>query len=279
MGDAMSNEQNGRRARRREARHEQLLAAATELIAEHGLGGLTMQAVAERVDCAVGTIYTYFPSKSALLAALQVEAITTLTSSVDRSRAVWDQEIAAAGLDPASAALVRLVAYGHLLVAGPTLHPREFELLQLAISLRRRELTDEDTPAVVTHALGLLTTLHTLIEQAIEVGALTTRPELGDPDAHQTLRRTLRWLGGMNGALLVSNAPSDPSWLSADELDGGQLAISLAQDLLLGWGAPPLTLASANEFVADLARRDQLCRAGITAEHATAGTGDPVLGD
>lgn len=263
----MSNEQRGRRAQRREARHDQLLAAATELIAESGLGGLTMQAVAERVDCAVGTIYTYFPSKSALLAVLQVEAIKTLASSVERSREVWDVEIDTARLDPASATLVRLVAYGHLFAAGPELHPREFELMQAAISMRRRELTDEDTPAVVTHALGLLATLHSLIEEAIVVGALTTRQELGDDDANQTLRRTLRWLGGMNGALLVSNAPSHPTWLSAEELDGTGLALALAQDLLLGWGAPPLTLAFANEFVAGLDQRDQLRRRGATAHH------------
>lgn len=267
----MTIEPTGRRARNRIARHEQLLTAATEIISESGLNGLTMQAVAERVDCAVGTIYTYFASKSALLAELQVEAIKTLSSSVDRSREIWDEEIEAAGLDPASAVLVRLVAFGHLFVAGPELHPREFELLQVHISSRRREINDEDTPAVVPHALGLLAQLHGLIEHALEVGALSTRSELGDVDEQQTLRRTLRWVGGLNGALLVSNATSDPAWLTADELDGRRLAIALAQDMLLGWGAPPLTLASANEFVRNLAARDRLMRPGGNAGDA-AGT-------
>ena len=50
---------------------------------------------------------------------------------------------------------------------------------------------------------------------------------------------------GLNGAMLVSNATSDPAWLTDEELDGRRLAIALAQDMLLGWGAPPLTLASA----------------------------------
>lgn len=266
----MSNEPTGRRARNRLARHEQLMTAATEIISEHGLGGLTMQAVAERVDCAVGTIYTYFTSKSALLAELQVEAIKTLTSSVDRSRAMWDEEIDAAGLDPASAALVRLVAFGHLFVAAPDLHPREFELLQVHISSRRRELTDEDTPAVVPHALSLLAQLHDMIDDALEVGALSTRSELGQVDEQQTLRRTLRWVGGLNGALLVSNATSDPAWLTAEELDGRRLAIALAQDMLLGWGAPPLTLASAEDFVRNLSARDRLMRpGGLTVDGAT----------
>lgn len=264
----MNAEPTGRRALNRIARHDQLLTAATEIISESGLGGLTMQSVAERVDCAVGTIYTYFASKSALLAELQVEAIKTLSSSVDRSREMWDEEIEAAGLDPASAALVRMVAFGHLFVAGPELHPREFELLQVHISSRKRELTDEDTPAVVPHALSLLAQLHTLIEDALEAGALSTRAELGPVDAQQTLRRTLRWVGGLNGALLVSNATSDPAWLTEEELDGRRLATALAQDMLLGWGAPPLTLASANEFVRNLAARDRLMRRGGSTEDA-----------
>lgn len=264
----MNAEATGRRALNRIARHDQLLTAATEIISESGLGGLTMQSVAERVDCAVGTIYTYFTSKSALLAELQVEAIKTLSSSVDRSREMWDEEIDAAGLDPASAALVRLVAFGHLFVAGPELHPREFELLQVHISSRKRELTDEDTPAVVPHALSLLAQLHTLIDDALEVGALSTRAELGAVDPQQTLRRTLRWVGGLNGALLVSNATSDPAWLTEEELDGRRLAVDLARDMLLGWGAPPLTLASADEFVRNLAARDRLMRRGGSAEDA-----------
>ena len=32
--------------------------------------------------------------------------------------------------------------------------------------------------------------------------------------------------------------------------------------MLLGWGAPPLTLASANDFVRNLSARDQLMRLG-----------------
>ncbi len=271
----MTTEPTGRRARNRIARHDQLMTAATEIIAQSGLEGLTMQAVAERVDCAVGTIYTYFASKSALLAQLQVGAIKTLISSVTRSRAIWDEEIEAAGLDPASAALARLVAFGHLFVAGPELHPREFELLQVHISTARRELSDEDTTAVVPHALTLLALLHTMIDDALEVGALSNRAEVGENDHHQTLRRTLRWVGGLNGALLVSNATSDPAWLTADELDGRRLAIALAQDLLLGWGAPPLTLASTNDFVRNLEARDRLMRRGFDESAAV----EPVSGD
>ncbi len=260
----MTNPPSGRRAQNRVERHSQLMNAATELIAESGLDGLTMQAVAERVHCAVGTIYTYFTSKSSLLAELQIEAIKTLSSSVDNSRALWDQAIEDAELDEASAALVRLVAIAHLFTSGPELHPREFELLQVLISSPRRQLSEEDTPAVVPHALAMVASLHAMIESAVAVGALSQQSEMGEGE-QQSLRRTLRWLGGLNGALIISNATADPAWLSSELLDGRRLAIRLAEDMYLGWGAPPLTLAAANAFVYKLEDNDQLMRHGGAA--------------
>lgn len=259
----MTTPQPGRRARNRRARHDQLMAAATEIIAESGVDGLTMQAVSERVDCAVGTIYTYFTSKSALVAEIQITALRTLTDSFERSCEVWDAEIDAAGLDEGLASLVRIVAFGELFTAGPTLHPREFELLQLLISTERRSVDDQDTPKVVGPALELLFSLQRLVADAVETGTLSLRT-MPDGSTDDALSRTIRWVGGLNGALLVSNATSHPDWLSADLLDGRQLALRLAEDLLLGWGAPPRTLEAAHRFVAELADRDLLMRAGRT---------------
>lgn len=258
----MTIEPTGRRARNRIARHEQLLTAATEIISESGLNGLTMQAVAERVDCAVGTIYTYFDSKSALLADLQVEAIKVLTSAIERSETVWDREIAAAELDEGLAALVRLVAASRMFVDAKRLHPREYELLQNHISGPEQVINDVDTLKVLPQVLMLLGHPHRMIDAAVAVGALSTGSRMGDDDSSQTLRRTLRWAGGLNGAMLVSNAPPDSVWLTADMLDGRRLAFDLADDLLLAWGAPPRTLLLAKEFVDDLESRDQLLRSG-----------------
>lgn len=268
----------GRRALNRVARHSQLLAAATEIIEESGLSGLTMQAVAERVDCAVGTIYTYFDSKSALLAELQVEAIKVLGSSLERSEAVWDHEIDAAELDEGVAALVRLVAASRLFVGAKELHPREFELLQSHISAPERVINDVDTLKVLPQVLMLLGHLHRLIDAAVAVGALSTCSEMGDDNSTQTLRRTLRWAGGLNGAMLVSNAPPDSTWLTADSLDGRRLAFALADDLLLAWGAPMRTLLSAREFVEDLEVRDQLLRSGADVDDEDV-LDDNVMGD
>src|SRR4029077_19166105 len=71
-----------RRERARDKRRAMFLEAAGRVIDRDGLRGVTIKAVAEQADCAVGTIYTYFPSKAALIAALQAQAVDTLRASL-----------------------------------------------------------------------------------------------------------------------------------------------------------------------------------------------------
>ncbi len=262
----MTTRPTGRRARNRAARHDQLMAAATDIVTDEGLDGLTMQAVAERVGCAVGTIYTYFNSKSALLSALQVSAIQTLMSSYHEAAEMWEDELSESDLDDAVASLVRLVAFGRIFVASPDLHPREFELLQMLISTPLDLTTNEDRDSVLPIALALVNDFRVLIDAAIEVGALNPVTPLPagdtsyDPDA--SINRTFRWAGGLNGALLVSNVGIDPQRISPALFDGRRLALSLADDMLVAWGAPRRLLAAAHEFVESLAQKDRLLPAG-----------------
>lgn len=253
----------GRRAQNRAARYEQLTNAASEIIAESGLDGLTMLKVAEKVDCAVGTIYTYFDSKSALVAEMQLAAMRTLNDSAQRSRAVLDEAIVEACLDDTTAALARIVGLTHNFTAGPELHPREFELLQLLLSRAQRELTPEDTQRVAPPAMEMIGRVIELFDAAVAVGALRGAEPGAPLDApDSSLARSIRWAAGLNGALLVSNATSDPSWLSADILDGRRIARTLGNDLLLGWGAPVEQLASAQDFVAELVAEGRLLQRG-----------------
>lgn len=50
--------------------HENILKAAKALVSESGFRGLSIQSVAERANIATGTLYRYFPSKTALCVAL-----------------------------------------------------------------------------------------------------------------------------------------------------------------------------------------------------------------
>ena len=67
-----------RRTRKRVARRDALLDLAADLVEREGVDGVTMAALAEAADYAPASLYTYFPSRSALLAALQQRALATL---------------------------------------------------------------------------------------------------------------------------------------------------------------------------------------------------------
>ncbi len=58
-----------RSERRRSRRRQEIIDAARQIIAKKGLSGLTVQDVTEVADMAVGSFYTYFPSKEALIEA------------------------------------------------------------------------------------------------------------------------------------------------------------------------------------------------------------------
>src|SRR5579859_1557936 len=106
----------GRRVRSRGARRAAVVAAAAAAIQEHGIEAVTIKSVAERLDCAVGTIYTYFPSKGSLIAAVQIEAIDRLGAFFERCGA--RVEAIVVGLDVDVAALARVLAFGRSVVAA-----------------------------------------------------------------------------------------------------------------------------------------------------------------
>jgi AcrR family transcriptional regulator len=245
----------GRRARNRALRNQQLTDAAAAIIAEVGLDGLTMQAVADRVDCAVGTIYTYFASKSALLAALQSNAIRVLADSYERAAASWDDALDAANIDDDTASLARIVAIGRLFTAWPDLHPRDFEFLQMLIATREQLITFEDLQAVVPQALLLLSEARVLIDAAAELGALRMDPELPGDDS---LSRTIRFIGGMDAAVLVADASIAVRDLDPDVFDRRRIAENITRDFLLAWGATPSRVAAAFAAVQELESRESL---------------------
>lgn len=63
----------GRRERAKQDKRERIMAAAREMFAEHGVGGVTTQQVADRADIAIGTLYLYATTKAELLIMVQNE--------------------------------------------------------------------------------------------------------------------------------------------------------------------------------------------------------------
>jgi AcrR family transcriptional regulator len=234
-----------RRSRKRSARREALLDHADALIDERGLDGLTMTALAEAADYAPASLYTYFPARSALLAALQQRALGVLGRvAADHAAAVADA-LTAAGAPARPAALAQLLGFSELFLAAPEHHPRELRLQQRLLVTPGAEST-ADALAVVPAAMAVLAVPRDLLVAAASVGALhdpVPEPDpLGEP-VDPALVRTLAWVAALNGALLLDDLTTGlPT-------TGRHLGRGLTDALLRGWGAPVDDLAAAADLL------------------------------
>ena len=71
--------------RSRAQTRERLLAAGVELLAEHGLHGVTTHEIAARAGVAAGTFYLHFENKRELLRVIAAETIALLRERLDRA--------------------------------------------------------------------------------------------------------------------------------------------------------------------------------------------------
>lgn len=243
-----------RRTRKRAARRDALLDLAADLVERHGVDGVTMAALAEAADYAPASLYTYFRSRSALMAALQQRALATLADVARTHLEGWDSALPeATGSDPSAsrvAALARLLAFSDLFLTAPEHHPREFRLQQQLLVHSGVEDT-ADAVTVVPAAMEVLDVPRQLLAEAVAAGALREHEDRRDPigeplDGH--VLRTFAWIVAMNGALMVDSLSTGlPS-------TGGALGAELTSSLLLGWGADPEQLTRATEVAAELRR-------------------------
>ena len=237
-----------RRGRKRAARRAHLLDLALDLVDAHGVGGLTMAALAEAADYAPASLYTYFPSRSALVAAVQERALEVLGEVGRASALAWDRALAATGAAPGEVALARLCAFSDLFLAAPERHRREFRLQQQL--LVTPEVEDvADAGRVVPVAWHVLAVPQQLLAEAVEVGALRADGPVADPigsPVEASFARTLAWVVALNGALLVDGL------VTGLPTTGAALGSQITDALLVGWGADLAALASARTLSAPL---------------------------
>lgn len=106
-----------RTQRRAEANRLSVIAAAREIVATQGVSALTLEAVAERADVAIATIYNRVGNRSALLVAVAEEAM-------EESRTYMDAAYAAEGT---AEERLRLAAAAYARFAQE--RPHEFRIL------------------------------------------------------------------------------------------------------------------------------------------------------
>ncbi|WP_299640528.1 TetR family transcriptional regulator [uncultured Tateyamaria sp.] len=100
---------------RSKARVEQILKAAEEMISDHGSDGLKMSAVAKRADVPIGTVYQFFPNKSALIQTLATSVMSDIRDSIDADF-IGVSSLA----DAADRIEISLRAYQQFLKSNPT---------------------------------------------------------------------------------------------------------------------------------------------------------------
>jgi AcrR family transcriptional regulator len=241
------SETGGRVQRKRAARREQLLDLAADLVEQHGVAGLTMAALAEASDYAPASLYTYFDSRSALLAALQTQALQRLGEVGEVALAAWDTHLADGSPAPAVAALARLCAFSDLFLAAPHQHPREFRLQQ-ELLVTGGSQDPADSMAVLPAALQVLELPRRLIAAAVEANALEATGPVADPTGSPldgAYLRTVAWVAALNGALLVD------ALNVGTPTTGAGLGTDLTDALLRGWGADADALRLARSISGD----------------------------
>jgi len=232
-----------RRRRKRAARTEQLLEHAFDLLEDGGIAAVTMTALAEAADYAPASLYTYFSSRSALLAAMQRRALGVLHEATVAAAERWQDALGTTPAAPAPvvAALAPLFGFSDLFLAAPRAYPREFVLQQqLLVTADAEEAVDAAT--VVPAAMGVLDVPRGLLAAAVAAGALEAPTDAIDPLAEPVdgnLVRTFAWIVALNGSLLVE------SLATGLPTTGAALGAELTASLLRGWGADPTDLAAA----------------------------------
>jgi AcrR family transcriptional regulator len=229
-----------RAERKRQQRMRTYVDAAKKIVADEGFEGLTMARLAAELDTAISAVYRYFPSKGALMAQIQLEAIEQLSASLSVITQRGDERFAELGLGDQDAAAARLVLFGRWMCAASEAYPEDIRLLQMIMSQRASMLDAHGGERIFPVAMSLVGKAVAAVEAAQEAGAITPAGSLD---------RALIWAATLGGVLQTDDLEA-----YAPELFGrARLARQANLDLLAGWGVPPEDLARASRLVDDLA--------------------------
>jgi AcrR family transcriptional regulator len=83
------NQPLGRRAARRQETTTEIVAAAWELVREHGLAGLALRDLASKVGMKAPSLYSYFDSKHEIYDAMFLEGYLAFEAAIEAQVASW----------------------------------------------------------------------------------------------------------------------------------------------------------------------------------------------
>lgn len=229
----------GRVERKREARAEAILDAATAIVAAEGIDALTLGRLAAALDYVPAALYRYFDSKDALVAALQRRAVREIHEGVR----VATRAHASARAAPDVASLAALLATADHYLALPRANPRVAFLVALLMGDPRELLSDEESRRTAPLFTALAADVQAMFRAASDAGALTK----GDD-----VERTYAFWAVLQGALSLEKARRIAPGMPAP-VDVGRAAVAA---ILAGWGAAPAAMKRAERLVDGGARRE-----------------------
>ena len=244
----VSTPAGGRREERRQQTTAAIVDAALAQVEGEGFEALTMQRLAHELGFAVGALYRYFPSKDALLLAVQRRVVEQLGDDVTLALSRVDAHARRARLSSSSSSLLRLLAAVQTYRALPGRRPHHFAMLSRWLGDPRPLV---DTAAALPHVPALLALLHPvagLIDDAVDAGALAPGP---------SERRLVVLWGALQGVLQLQKLAR----FGVAALETDPLVDELTRALCRGWGADP-------PLVDDVLRRLSRLDLSSNAEHA-----------
>jgi len=219
----------GTRAKRRARTIESIVETALSILTEEGFEALTMKRLADEMGYAIGAFYRYFPSKDALLLAVQREVLEQLAADVRASAAAAARDGA---LPPKGRALLPLLAAARSYVTLARRRPVHSALLARWLGNPGPMVATESAAPMIAGLIDLFGVIPGLFDDAVAGGAL----EAGDPQ-----RRAFAMWCALQGALQVKKL--DRFGVAA--FDNDALVAEMVRALFVGWGADPETFADA----------------------------------
>ncbi len=253
-----TSELSPRRRRSRQRRTERILQAAMAIVVEEGLQGLTIQALADRLDYAVGALYRYFPSKVVLWAALEHRALeafgTVMDESLQGAEAYWRDHHKA---DAKAQALFKLLVLADTYERFSEESPELFTLFSQMLADPRQLLPQEQFDELAGVAMTLFAVIGKVFAEAVSTGALAE----GDP-----VERVVLFWSSLHGLLGVRKVVTERLGMR----ETPALNRALMGTLLKGWGAKDAAMAKAFDGLDTWAKQATLpdLSFGVKAEPA-----------
>lgn len=205
-----------------------------------GEAALTMQRLAAELGYAVGALYRYFPSKDALLLAVQRRVLEHLADDLERARERMDAHLARSRTVSAKvSALAHVLAAARVYETLTVRRPAHFRLLGRWLADPAPLVATEAAMPAVPALFELFGTVPALFDAAVDAGALAP----GD-----ARRRTLVLWSALSGVLQLRKLDR----LGVDALRSDALARELTHALFAGWGAASSDLNEALKRAANI---------------------------